>query len=142
MATDNGVKTNEPKPLPCATCASLPHCQVARSIWLLSMSFKEAGAEVSRITLSCAATSTPTSPDSLAGRDTPAPVVFDQPGHVTPPERAQSPETDGKRSLDVAIKELAGRGYGCRAIANRLAIEGYKISYRTVARHLRRGETW
>jgi hypothetical protein len=47
-------------------------------------------------------------------------------------------ENGAQHGLDDAILGLAGQSLGCRAIADELCRQGYSITYRSVARHLKK----
>jgi hypothetical protein len=130
--------------LPCPTCASLPSCQTARQIWLLALTFQEAGAEPERITLSCPMVppgransppaATPARPGDAGGCDKGKDKESVGGGPVTALSRTENSTKD----VDVAIAELSRDGLSCRAIADELATMGMDVSYRTIARHLKR----
>jgi hypothetical protein len=130
--------------LPCPTCASQSNCQTARQIWLLALTFQEVGATPVKLTLSCPMVplgransppaATPARPGDAGGCDTGNTIVEVGGGPVT----ALSRTVNNTKDVDAAIGELSRDGLSCREIADELATMGLNVSYRTIARHLKR----
>jgi hypothetical protein len=136
--------------LPCAECDSLSSCQTARSIWLLDMSFREGGARVERVSLSCPmvprqgdpgwsetpsrATTEPlpavNADDALSGHGV---------GHGEATGRNGVVSHDAMATPDVIIEPTPRRGPTTTGqTAVQLSFDGLNVSHMTVARHLRR----
>jgi hypothetical protein len=124
----------------CGKCPDLSHCAPALTVYNIGRAVEEAGGAVVAMTIPCPrqpatgpSGAIPARSSAVQGCDNVSPVSFHLPAPVTARDRAQMPIIN-------AIEELANNGLSCRAIADQLSLEGFNVSYRTVARRLRRGK--